>query len=46
MKKRSKPSSFTTRNGVLLTLAIGTFVALISLLVWYAYVEPLRKSME
>jgi len=43
--KKSKPS-FTTRRGILLSLSIGVFVALIFLLVYYAYVLPMQKSLE
>jgi len=47
--KRSKKNqrySFTTRRGVLLSFSIGAFVALIFILVYYAYILPMQRSLE
>lgn len=44
--KRNQDSTFTTRRGLLLSLYIAAFVALISLLVYYAYLLPMQKSLE
>ncbi len=37
--QKKKQSSFTTRHGILLMLTIGTFVALVFLLVYYIQVK-------
>jgi len=44
--KKSQASSFTTRRGVMLSIYIGLFVAIIFILVYYAYVLPMQKSLE
>ena len=44
--KKDQRSSFTTRRGVLLSLSIGAFVALIFILVYYVYILPMQKSLE
>jgi len=44
--KKNQASSFTTRRGLLLTLYIGAFVAVIFILVYYMYVLPMQKSLE
>jgi len=44
--KKNQASSFTTRRGLLLSLSIGAFVALIFILVYYLYVLPMQKSLE
>ena len=48
MKRSSKKErySFSTRRGLLLSLSIGAFMALITLLVFYAYILPMLKSFE
>jgi hypothetical protein len=45
-KKKNKISSFTTRQGLLLALSIGAFVALIFAMVHHVYVLPMQKSLE
>jgi len=37
--RKKKQSAFTTRHGILLTLVIGTFFALVFLLVYYIQVK-------
>jgi hypothetical protein len=47
--KRSKKNHgalFTTRRGLMLSLSIGAFVALIFILVYFAYVLPMQRSLE
>jgi hypothetical protein len=44
--RRKERSSFTARRGVLLSLSIGAFVALIFVLVYYVYILPMQKSLE
>ena len=44
--KKNQRSSFTTRRGVMLSLSIGAFVALIFILVYYVYIVPMQKSLE
>ncbi|HSY93628.1 MAG TPA: hypothetical protein VK812_19875 [Candidatus Binatus sp.] len=44
--KKKRRSSFTTRQGVLLSLSIGAFVALMFVLVYYVYILPMQKSLE
>ena len=44
--RRKERSSFTPRRGVLLSLSIGAFVALIFVLVYYVYILPMQKSLE
>ena len=44
-KRRNKQSSFTTFHGIILSLAIGTFVALVFLLTYYVWYLPMHKSM-
>jgi len=44
--KKNQQSSFTVRSGVFLTLSIGAFIALVFILVYYAYVLPMQKSLE
>lgn len=44
--KKHQGQSFTTRRGLLLSVYIGAFVALIFLLVYYAYVLPMQKSLQ
>ena len=44
--KKNQQSTFTTRSGVLLTLSIGAFIALIFILVYYVYVLPMQRSLE
>lgn len=44
--KKSHESTFTTRRGLLLSLYIGAFVAVIFILVYYMYVLPMQKSLE
>lgn len=44
--KKNQGSSFTTRRGLLLSIYIGAFVALIFLLVYYVYVLPMQKSLQ
>ena len=44
--KKNQASSFTTRRGLLLSLYIGAFIAAIFILVYYAYVLPMQKSLE
>jgi hypothetical protein len=46
IKKRTKGSSFTTRQGLLLAFSIAAFVALIFVLVYYVYVLPMQKTLE
>ena len=48
MKRSSKKErhSFSTRRGLLLSLSIGAFMALITLLVFYSYILPMLKSFE
>jgi hypothetical protein len=46
IRKRNKGSSFTTRQGLLLTFSIAVFVALIFVMVYYVYVLPMQKSLE
>jgi hypothetical protein len=48
MKRSRKKEryAFSTRRGLLLSLSIGAFMALISLLVFYAYIMPMLKSFE
>lgn len=46
IKKRNKESSFSNRQGLLLALSIGAFVALMFLMVYYVYVLPMEKSVE
>lgn len=41
--QKKKQSSFTTRHGLLLTLVIGTFFALVFLLVYYIQVKTGRS---
>ena len=43
--RKHKPSSFTTRRGVLLSVSIGAFFIVIFLFVYYLYVLPLQKSL-
>jgi hypothetical protein len=43
---KKRRSSFTTRRGVLLSLSIGAFVALMFVLVYYVYILPMQKSLE
>ena len=45
-EKKNQPGSLTTRQGILLTVSIGVFVALMFLLVYYVYVLPMQKSLE
>lgn len=44
--KKNQASSLTTRRGLLLSLYIGAFIAAIFILVYYAYVLPMQKSLE
>jgi hypothetical protein len=44
--KKNQSASFTTRRGVLLSLYIAAFVALVFVLVYYCYVVPMQKSVE
>jgi|GEM_PF-3042628 len=44
--KKNQSSTFTTRRGLLLSLYIGAFVAIIFILVYYMYVLPMQKSLE
>jgi len=44
--KKNQGSAFTTRRGLLLSIYIGAFVALIFLLVYYVYVLPMQKSLQ
>jgi hypothetical protein len=44
--KKNQGSSFTTRRGLLLSLYIAAFIALIFILVYYSYVLPMQKSLE
>jgi len=44
--KKIRESSFTTRRGVMFSIYIGLFVAIIFILVYYAYVLPMEKSLE
>jgi hypothetical protein len=44
--KKNQGSSFTTRRGLLLSLYIGAFIALIFILVYYSYVLPMQKSLQ
>ncbi len=37
--RKKKQSSFTTRHGILLTLTIGTFFAVVFVLVYYLQVK-------
>jgi hypothetical protein len=43
---RKNRSSFTARRGLVLSLSIGAFVALIFVLVYYVYILPMQKSLE
>ena len=45
-KKNRKQFSFTTRDGIILTISIGGLVALMFVLVYYVYVLPMQKSLE
>lgn len=44
--KKNQSSSFTTRRGLLLSLYIAAFIALVFVVVYYAYVLPMQKSLE
>ena len=44
--KRTQDSTFTTRRGLLLSLYSAAFVALISLLVYYAYLLAYAKIVR
>ena len=46
MKRRRKDqrSTFTTRRGMVLSVCIGAFVALMFVLVYYVYILPMKKS--
>jgi hypothetical protein len=44
--RKNQRASFTTRRGVVLSLSIGAFVALIFVLVYYVYVLPMLRSVE
>jgi hypothetical protein len=44
--KKNQASSHTTRLGLLLSLYINAFIAGIFILVYYAYVLPMQKSLE
>ncbi len=43
---KKENSALSTRQGILLTLSIGLLMALMFVLVYYAYVLPLQKSIE
>jgi hypothetical protein len=44
--KKNNDSSFTTRRGLLLSVSIAAFLALVFLLVYFAYILPMQKSIE
>jgi cell division septal protein FtsQ len=44
--KRKQRTPLTTRRGVVLSLSIGVFVALMFVLVYYVYILPMQKSLE
>jgi len=44
--KKNQESAFTTLSGLVLTLSIGAFIALIFILVYYIYVLPMQRSLE
>jgi hypothetical protein len=46
VKKKNRRLAFTTRQGLLLSLSIAAFVAIIFLMVYYVYVLPMQKSLE
>ncbi len=48
MKRSNKNhrQAFSTRRGVILSVSIGVFVALIFVLVYYVYVLPMQRSLE
>jgi magnesium-transporting ATPase (P-type) len=45
-RRRKKKTSFSTRQGLLLILGIGTFVALVFILAYYIWYLPIEKSMQ
>ena len=44
--KKNQSASFTTGRGVLLSLYIAAFIALVFIVVYYCYVVPMQKSVE
>ena len=44
--KKNQLSSFTIRRGVMLSLSIAAFIAAVIILVYYAYVVPMQRSLE
>lgn len=45
-RQRKKGTSLTVRHGLLLIFGIGTFVALMFMLVYYVWYLPIQKSMQ
>jgi hypothetical protein len=43
---RKLRSSFSTSRGLILSVSIGVFVALIFVLVYYVYILPMQRSLE
>jgi hypothetical protein len=44
--KKNRQLALSTRQGLMLSLVIGAFVALVFLLVYYVYILPMQRSVE
>ncbi len=45
-RRRRKKTSLSIRHGLLLIFGIGTFVALVFVLVYFVWYLPVEKSMQ
>jgi hypothetical protein len=46
LQPHKQKTSFSTRHGLILILGVGTFVALVFILVYFFWYLPIEKSMR